>query len=391
MLATQGCTSTELEWLKQNTVVFSSPLRVKTGKLFNIMKTDRQAGWGVAMHPFLIRSPSGRIGLTYFTVGDTDNPQGFSEVNWPYYSDDLGKTWVHGDPFLAPGVPEDHSRLLHIGDTLPKKNLISMPYAGNIAIGTNFMITYDYISNFSNVVGRWTGPDGLWRDPEVVTINLPPAKYHRVMALQTGALATDGTIYLVAYHPNPVGTREGYHSIMLVSHDGGAHFDYLSTIAKPDDVIDSQEGPCEPTMTIMPDGEIIVIMRTGGHVPRKMLMARSKDSGKSWTLSDMPMIGVQPKLLQMFDGKVLALASGRPGNHLYFSTDGGLTWPRHEVIFDKMASTGYIDIMEVSPGRLLAVFDGFGSPDPTVTFGNPPPVNGIYGMFIDVDYTPPKE
>lgn len=391
LLATQGCTSTELQWLKDTTVVFASPLKVNTGRMFNILKTDRETGWGRATHPFLMRFPGDRIALDFFTVGDTDMPTGFSEVDWPYYSDDFGKTWKHGDPFLLPGEPEDPRRILTKGDTLPKKDLIHIPYAGNLLINSNMLLGYEYKASFSNVIGRWTGPDGNWREPEVVTITLPPAKYTRSMYLQYGAVGKDGFIYLTAYHPNPVGTREGYHTILLVSRDDGAHFDYLSTVAKPDDVLDSQEGPCEPTMTILPDGEMLVVMRTGGHIPRNMLMARSKDSGKSWTLSDMPFIGVQPKLISMYGGKVLALATGRPGNHLYFSTDGGLTWPRKEVICDTMPSSGYVDIMEVSPGRLLAVFDGFGIPDPTVTFGKPPPVNGIYGMFIDVDYTPPKE
>lgn len=387
MLATPGCTSTELQWLRENTPVFSAPLKVKTGKVTNIVKTDRPAGWGIAMHPFLIRFPLGRIALDYYAVGDTDRPTGFSELDWPLYSDDGGITWIHGDPFARPGEPRDDRRIVNKGDVLPKKNLIHLPYAGNLALASNRYVCYRYSNPFTNVMGRWTGPDGFWRDPETSTINLPPEQYRRSLYLQYGDVDTAGNIYLTAYHLNPVNQREGFRTIMLISRDGGAHFDYLSTVALPDDVPDSTEGPCEPGMVILPDGEMVVVMRTGGHVPRKMLMARSRNSGKTWTLSDMPFSGVQPKLVLMSNG-VLVLATGRPGNILHFSTDGGHTWPRSEVIGNG-GSSGYIDIMEVSPGRLLAVYDLMNQPDPTVPFGQPVKVNGIYSMFIDVDYTPP--
>lgn len=389
MMVNEGCTSTELQWLRDNSPVFASPLKVSKGRMVNIVKTERECGWGIASHPFLIRFPDNRIVVTHYAVGDTDHPKGHSEINWPHYSDDFGKTWVHGDPYARRGEPQDFRGILFKGDVLPKPGLINLTRAGQVVLASNRMAVFEYISTTSNTVGRWTDLEGRWRELEPVTIRMPANNYTKknVLILEYAVADTNGYIYLVAYHHAPQNTRMGLHTVLLISRDGGAHFDYQSTVAKPDDIPDSIEGPCEPAIALLPDGEMIVVMRTGGHVPRKMLMARSRDYGQTWKLSDMEMTGVQPKLIRMSNG-VLVLATGRPGNVLYFSTDGGITWPRKEVVWEGGNTSGYIDIMEVSPGRLLAVFDISNTPDPTLRFSDAIRVCGVYAMFIDVDYTP---
>ncbi len=99
----------------------------------------------------------------------------------------------------------------------------------------------------------------------------------------------------------------------------------------------------------------------------------------------MDMVGVRPKLLLMSNG-VLVLAAGRPGNHLYFSDDGGRSWIRSLALTEGGNSSGYVDIAEVSPGRLLALFDISNAPDPTIRFGSQDKVCGIYAQTIDVEH-----
>jgi len=56
------------------------------------------------------------------------------------------------------------------------------------------------------------------------------------------------------------------------------------------------------------------------------------------------------------DGR-LAISYGRPGAMLAFSSDYGRTWTDHTVL-DATPYSGYTDIVELSPGRLLA---GYGA------------------------------
>jgi hypothetical protein len=122
-----------------------------------------------------------------------------------------------------------------------------------------------------------------------------------------------------------------------------------------------------------------------GGQAQHMLQARSLDGGKTWKKKTMLLAGVMPKLLRMSDGTV-ACAYGRPYNMISFSMDDGDSWGATTTISPPVGGTsGYMGIVEVQPGRLLAVFDSLGRSAAKIWLWEPPPpVNMIFGTFVDV-------
>ena len=122
-----------------------------------------------------------------------------------------------------------------------------------------------------------------------------------------------------------------------------------------------------------------------------MQSARSTDDGRTWSApSLMPDTAksVEPDLCLMSNG-ILAMSYGRPGVRIMFSPDGnGKTWTSPTTIYndtffkqgDKFLHTtyGYTSIKEVSPGRLLYVYDF--DPDGL----NAGSTSYIRGVYIDV-------
>ena len=186
-------------------------------------------------------------------------------------------------------------------------------------------------------------------------------------------------------------------SFLIKSSDRGKTWYYLSTIASVDMITDARlkkhlhEGFDEPTMARLADGTLICVMRVGtysGTAPasdsyhdlsntilrkgkycgpgsRKtspLYQTISTDGGKTWS-KPAPMkqaCGACPRLL-LLSNDVLALGYGRirrptQDDNIIFSTDGGKTWTRETCIFQGLSS-GYTNMVEIEPGKILYVFD----------------------------------
>ena len=81
------------------------------------------------------------------------------------------------------------------------------------------------------------------------------------------------------------------------------------------------EGPCEPTLSRVQDGRVLLVFRLQSGY--ELWRAWSSDGGRSWTEPSV-MSGVWavwPQLQLMSNG-VLLLSSGRPGLGLWVSRDG---------------------------------------------------------------------
>jgi len=147
-----------------------------------------------------------------------------------------------------------------------------------------------------------------------------------------------------------------YRTFVVRSRDRGNTWDYLATVAYDPTI--GHESFCEPDLLVLPDGDILCFMRTGGsgnrHTP--LYLARSTDDGKTWS-KPVPVAdrGVWPNACMMKNG-VIVCTYGRPGNWLMFSLDQGKTWTGH-FCFDRNASTSYNSIEEIEPGTLLVVHD----------------------------------
>ena len=153
-------------------------------------------------------------------------------------------------------------------------------------------------------------------------------------------------------------------SFVVRSIDRGKTWNYLSTVAfdltKGTKV--RREGISEPELLVLPNGDILCFMRTGGNYNNQytpLYMSRSQDDGKTWSHAD-PIAdrGVYPKACLMANG-VIAVVYGRPGDWLMFSLDQGETWVGH-FCFHKGPEPNdcgnYDCIEEIAPDTLLVTY-----------------------------------
>jgi hypothetical protein len=166
-------------------------------------------------------------------------------------------------------------------------------------------------------------------------------------------------------------------TIIVTSTDEGRTWKYLSTVAVPEQGEPVGEGLVEPAITLLKDGRLLCIMRSGHHFP--LYASWSSDLGKTWTP---PMYtgldrGCDPCLITLHDGRV-ALSWGRrfpegwskithegdkglftyPGKgytSLSISKDGGLSWNTFKIL--QPSGTGYSTIFEVEPNVIFMQVD----------------------------------
>jgi hypothetical protein len=166
-------------------------------------------------------------------------------------------------------------------------------------------------------------------------------------------------------------------TIIVTSHDEGHSWKYLSTVAVPGAGEPVGEGFVEPAITILNDGRLLCIMRTGHHFP--LYATWSNDMGKSWTPPVYTGLdrGCDPCLITLRDGRI-ALSWGRrfpegwsvisPGGDkgkfeypgegytsLAISDDGGSTWNSNKIL--QKSGSCYSTIFEVEPGVIFMQVD----------------------------------
>jgi photosystem II stability/assembly factor-like uncharacterized protein len=166
-------------------------------------------------------------------------------------------------------------------------------------------------------------------------------------------------------------------TFIVTSTDKGKTWDYLSTVAVPQKGDPVGEGFVEPAITLLEDGRLLCVMRSGHHYP--LYSSWSSDGGKTWTA---PLYtgfdrGCDPCMITLQDGRV-ALSWGRrypegwslvspegdkgrfvyPGegyNNLSISDDGGKTWNTSKI--DKNTGSCYSTIFEVEPNVIFCQVD----------------------------------
>ncbi|MBQ7827416.1 MAG: exo-alpha-sialidase [Clostridia bacterium] len=156
-----------------------------------------------------------------------------------------------------------------------------------------------------------------------------------------------------------------YRTWVLISHDNGHTFEYLSTVA------DCQtypwnpeaEGFCEPELLYLGGEHIICALRTQGHeVYTPLYISHSYDSGKTWeTPVEINPFGVLPRLLKMQNGAIIC-ASGKWDTFFQISGDDGVTWSDRVIVAENdgqwdRGPSGYVSIFETNPNELLIVYD----------------------------------
>ena len=156
--------------------------------------------------------------------------------------------------------------------------------------------------------------------------------------------------------------------ILSVSSDRGHKWRYYATVAydpkDPNPELPGQyNGPCEPSLEMLPNGLMICVMRMqGSHLPgeyRPMSVSWSNDLGKTWTrpVPTKPhLMNIAPKLIVLENG-VVALEYGRPGFHVAFSLDNGHTWQDRVSLshLPEPRITGQFGMAKAGPNQLVAI------------------------------------
>ena len=311
---------------------------IKKHEPFIVKQSKGSLNWGYLSHPF-VSSYSNTLYLTYNLSGDGQGslPKELSREDGPAYSSDRGKTWIYGN-----AAKEAHEQ---------------MPSRGV----------------------RLSSGEFIW----------PPVK--KASFNPMGVELANGDILFVSH------TRETTNSplstILTSSEDGGQTYSQRSVVATKKDASWGNEGPCEPSMALLKNGELLVVMRTGSRgfasfsgttKAGQFLFARSSDGGYTWKTKWSSIPGVMPKLLQMSNG-ILVLAFGRPGNNLIFSSDNGHSWwGEIGLTPPDVKTSGYCAIAEVASNRLFVAYDVFNTDTSGIWLWEPKKRNKIMGLFIDI-------
>ena len=200
-------------------------------------------------------------------------------------------------------------------------------------------------------------------------------------------LALDDGRWLSALSVTYIGAERAS-TAAIISRTEGRCWQYLSTIAVPDDAPTGLEGFGEPCLVRLVDGDVMCVMRVGQHhkQPDQWLRrAYSSDGGRTWSAIDrLPAYSVAPQIRRL-DNDTLVLSTGRPGIFLWLSGDGrGAQWNSinlvewHNKALDELShikipapassgidplsalkgqTTSYTAMVEISPNRLFVVYD----------------------------------
>lgn len=379
-------------------VGFVTAPSVKLEEPFIIAKSEYLLGHGFYAFP-LVRKMADETLVIGYASGDTGKydpirvdengtPLGFAHSLSPAISVDDGETWniraPKGLPTTNDWVADSIYRKLNrsyqpdpLAVTICRHDGSRLAFSDNVLAIPERSFP-DLRSSWEGIGVKMTSVDGnSWSGPTDVLYSIPAMQrsVQRGEALRLhgdGLELSDGTLLLAGYQntmtPYRFEATSGHASILLASVDGGNTFTTRSVIASGRDVrarvVPDIEGPCEPCMVQLESGELLCLMRTWSTVAGlrrgqtgPMLLARSNDGGQTWKRSTFPYTGVRPRLLVLSDGS-LVCTFGRPGNTLVTSGDGGRTWGRAYTISPPdLPTTGYTDIREISPGRLLLVYD----------------------------------
>lgn len=242
--------------------------------------------------------------------------------------------------------------------------------------------TYSWIVDAS---GNWTKVEGTLTLPEKVVYPGPqPTVTWGRYGFSRGLIELDNGTLLASMYGS-------YGAILVESTDMGKTWTYRSTIADSalglgDDAYINTDGTAitwfEPAVVRCKDGSLLAVMRTWRNKP--LWQTRSYDDGLTWSepivMPGLSGQSIYPHLVVLSNG-VLAMATGVPGDTIYFSLDGsGYKWDSIVTTYSD-DTTGNAAITEIAydaatgTSTLLALGDkGFHNDQ----------LSGVWGRLVTV-------
>jgi hypothetical protein len=213
---------------------------------------------------------------------------------------------------------------------------------------------------------------------------------------QDGIVIIDGVMYLAMYfygfnslsatREYAVGDFSKYYSTYIFSsEDNGRTWNFLSQLTTLGNNITFSEGLCEPCLNIMPDGSVMILMRSGGD-GKPCYWARSTNKCKTWSvIKKFDNIGVLPQMVTLGCGVSIA-TYGRPYMRIRATSDPtGKTWQPAQT-FDMYSgennsSCYYTDLLALDDTHALWIYSDFKYPN-----ANGVPVKSIIVRVITVEF-----
>lgn len=364
-------------------------------RLGDPVEVTSQMGWRVVwskfdrwtfvhLTPILAKFPNGDLLATYTLDPDTQqNPQFSSAFQ---ISHDGGLHW--GTRY---GVLMQHIPMIFIPE--PNNSLMALPSeimpltSGDKHNFRGPLLTFE--DGGRRMVMDTEGFRVLdWPKPvDVIQSQQPKGNWHSNIYF-TGSYIKVGTELLATVYWHAHGETKLQLSLAS-SIDGGHTWHYYSTVATADDAhLDDEqaprpaEGPDESSMIRLADGRLMIVFRVGELKPWHLRRSYSSDNGRTWTEPQvLPAYSVEPQLVRLANGAI-ALTTGRPGLHLWLTTDpkaAADSWqdvdiaaqhnlwcsdpsckivPRDPSNPDKgWTTTAYTGLVQVAPNKLLLLYD----------------------------------
>ena len=218
--------------------------------------------------------------------------------------------------------------------------------------------------------------------PHAPLVEFPGEKIYpmtQMFALsQDSIIIIDGVMYLAMYfygfnshapvRDYAVSDHSRYYSTYIFSSkDNGRTWDFLSQLTTLGNSLTFSEGLCEPCLNIMPDGSIMILMRSGGD-GKPCYWARSTNNCKSWSvIKKFDDIGVLPQMVTLDCGVSIA-AYGRPYMRVRATSDPtGKKWEKAQT-FDMYSgknntSCYYTDLLALDDTHALWIYSDFEYPN----------------------------